>query len=101
MTRYQLRFAGQFKEGVLDRVAIGISQGGFAEWVKSIALLAPENDGDLNTERIAVETYDVTDPELVAVKRLLKSMPDLKSRRVTSDTYAILGQVLLGKPGWR
>lgn len=98
MTRYQLRFAGSFDQEVFHRVAERLKKSDAAhQHILGIALLAPPDDGDFNTERVVVETQDISVEELKQVKRKLKKFPELRRGRVHVDVYEVLGQVVLGQ----
>lgn len=92
MTRYQLRFADSFPDEVLEKVQKGIESRRVSLQLASIALLAPEDDGAFNTERLVITTRDVKPDELPTIKRALRRIPVLKRRGVTLETYEVLEQ---------
>ncbi len=92
MTQYQLRFAGSFRDEVLQTVQREIERSRVADQLCSVALLAPAHDGAFNTERLVIETHDVNPNELLSIKRALRKIPVLRRRGVTLETYEVLGQ---------
>ena len=90
MTRYQLRFAGSFPDEVFQEVLKHAEAGAIATKLASIALLAPEDDGDFNTERLVIETRSNVDQnELPNIKRTLRTFPILRRREVVLDVYEV------------
>lgn len=81
MTTYQLRFAGSFPDEVFQEVLKHVGASEIATRLTSIALLVPEDDGDINTERLVFETRDISNAELKQLKRRLKQFRELRRSR--------------------
>ena len=100
MTRYQLRFAGSFSDEVFQEVLKHAEASEISTKLASIALLAPEDDGDFNTERLVIETRsNVGRGELPNIKRTLRTLPILKRREVGLDVYEVIERRTLLTPG--
>lgn len=95
MTRFQLRFAGSFPDGILSDIERQLQKSDLIEKLVGVVLLAPENDGDFNTERLTFETADVDRKELFAIRRALRKLPALRKKGVVVDTYEVAGYLNL------
>lgn len=95
MTRFQLRFAGSFPDGILTDIERQLYENDLSEKFIGVALLVPENDGDFNTERLTFETADVNRRELLLIKRALRKLPALRKKGVVVDTYEVAGYLNL------
>lgn len=89
-----------FSDKVFQEVLRYAETSEIATRLASIALLAPEDDGDFNTERLVIETKsNVGRSELRDIKYTLRTFPVLKRREMGLDVYEVIDRQAFLTPG--